>query len=116
MVAKNKLPRSYSLKGRSEIEQLFATGRRLSGAGHACIWSEAGRFGYAVFISRNHGNAVRRNRIKRLYREAIRLARPVLKKRVKIGIQPGKTAGKTDFNKVYADIRRTFERINESDQ
>lgn len=114
LVAKNKLPRKVCLKSRSEIDQLFATGRRFSSSGHACVWAEADQFRCAVFVSRRHGSAVVRNQIKRRYREAIRQVRTILDRPVKVGFIPNLNSAKSNFQQVYGEIRSTFEQISRS--
>jgi ribonuclease P protein component len=114
LVVRNKLPRKDCLKSRNEIDQLFSTGQRFSGPGHTCVWSEADRFSYAVFVSRRHGPAVVRNRIKRRYREVIRQVRALVDRPVKVGFIPNYYSAKSSFQQVYGEIQRTFEQISRS--
>ncbi|MDH3890628.1 MAG: ribonuclease P protein component [candidate division Zixibacteria bacterium] len=112
MDARNKLPRSDSLKNRREIDHLFSNGRRLSTPGHACVWTEADQFGYAVFVSRHHGSAVERNRIKRRFREVIRQVKALLDRPIKVGFIPSQQSTKSSFEQVYGEIQSTFKQIN----
>lgn len=82
--ARFKAPKSLRLTRRDDIARVFAEGLR-AGDSLMTLYMLAGpssplaRLGVAV--SKRHGGAVRRNRIKRLCREAFRLQRP--------GVPPG---------------------------
>ncbi len=74
------LPNSIRLKSPSEFARVYAV-RQRAGDPHLLVFAapnglEWSRFG--VSVSKKHGNAVRRARLKRLLREAYRLSRPEL--------------------------------------
>ncbi len=71
------LKRSDRLRGRREFARVTRGGRPLTEGGlrvHV-LANSAGRRRLGVMVSRRHGPAARRNRIKRLCREAFRTCR-----------------------------------------
>ncbi|MEW5994594.1 MAG: ribonuclease P protein component [Candidatus Zixiibacteriota bacterium] len=112
MPARNSFPRSLSLNRQADIRRLFDRGRRLSGKYCSLIWEvgEASQFG--IFLSRAHGKAARRNRIRRLYREAVRLNQHLLTRPVRVVVLPHVSSEQPDFSAIHDDIRQQFQRIN----
>lgn len=90
------LPRSARLRRPRDFRRIYARGRRVRGRQLIVVaWRrrEAGhRVGLSV--SKEHGRAVRRNKIKRILREAFRLTRPRLPGQYDLILIPQKGAGK----------------------
>jgi ribonuclease P protein component len=70
----------FRLRSRKDIKRVFEIGQRAADATMTLV-AVPNQFGYsrvAVGVSSRHGNAVTRNRIRRLCREAFRLTRSQL--------------------------------------
>lgn len=67
------LPRTSIIKKRNEITKIIKTGKRVYTPICVIYLSDAERDRVAFIISKRIGNAVKRNRMKRLFREAYRL-------------------------------------------
>ena len=102
----------YRLRKRGDIDRVFREGRRktdgcltLLAVPNGLAWSRAG-----VGVSKRHGGAVRRNRVKRLCREAFRTAREELPVGVDYMVIPRPGAELT-FERIRDSLRRLARRV-----
>jgi len=102
-----------SLKSRLEIDRLFKSGRRLSGDYFTLVWEKNEKFSYGVFVPKNYGPAVKRNRAKRLFREAIRVNRHILGDNVRMAVLLKVSTQDLDLNSLNGEIEQLF-RVIES--
>lgn len=114
MRERNKLPRGLTLKSSARIRRLLQTGRRITGEYFVCIWQPEQDFRYAVLVGRKLGTAARRNRIKRLLREALRLNRRKLRGAVHIILVPQANpyAGNLTFEQFNQGMQEAIRAIN----
>jgi ribonuclease P protein component len=108
--------RDLRVSSRSEVSRVFDEGKR---AGDRRITllaapNEKKVARFAVAVSKRHGNAVTRNRLKRLCREAFRLTRPEVPAGYDYVILPrvGKRLSVTD---IQASIRALVDKATRDD-
>ena len=77
MMLDNKFPRSRKIKREKEITSLFKSGKRWKCDYFTLIYHKTSNTfdKAAVIVSKKNGNAVQRNRIKRVVREVFRTAK-----------------------------------------
>lgn len=78
--ARYGLPRTARLRTARDFRQVYRHGRRTRGDHFTVVGlpTEDGVFRLGLSVSKANGRAVRRNKIKRVFREAFRLERPTL--------------------------------------
>jgi ribonuclease P protein component len=104
-------PRRMRLRRRGDFERLLREGQR-AGDDHLQVWVlpnglEHSRFG--LMVGRRHGGAVRRNRIKRVLREAFRLSRAQLPRGLDIACAP-RVGARIELQPVANSLTRLLER------
>jgi ribonuclease P protein component len=110
LAATNKLPRSLTLKSRRDIDRLLKLGKRKSASYFTAVWNEADSFRYAVLVSGKIKSAFARNRLKRLFRETIRLNRRKLKSPIHLAVIVRSNTNEPEFK----DIDREFSHFIDS--
>lgn len=99
----------YKLKKQSDFEKLFKKGKRAFSSSLTMIYRPSNKTTMGISIGKRHGKSVKRNRIKRLIREAFRSEMALLKKEYAIIFIP-KVSEKYEF-KVYKNhIRQMIEK------
>ena len=103
------------LRRRADIARLFEGARRASDGVMTVLAAPredgGGPLRMAVVVSRRVGGAVRRNRVKRLCREAFRLVRPLLPEGWDVVLAP--RGGSATAPQLQASIRKLLGRLTE---
>jgi ribonuclease P protein component len=100
------------LSRKKEFEEVFAKGKRLSDA-NLILYVHPNALGYprlGLVVSARFGNAVRRNRFKRLMREAFRLNKKNIPEGLDIVVIPGKSP-ELSMQKLAASMLRLLGRL-----
>ena len=96
-----------TLKSQPDIRRVLSEGKRKRGATLELRYRRAEQVRMAVLVGRRHGNAVRRNRIKRRLREVWRKERPYLSGTWEVAILPQRTArhvSVSEWDKELSDL------------
>lgn len=101
-------PAEKRIKKSSDFEQIYALKQR-AGDDHLLIFGAVNTLGHTrigLSVSKKHGNAVRRNRLKRLLREAFRLSQHDLPAGLDLILIPRQNSGATleDYQKSLGNL------------
>ena len=76
------------LKKQSDFQKLFQKGKRAFSPSFTMIYRQSTEMTMGISVGKRHGKSVKRNKIKRLVREAFRLTQSTMKGRYAIVIIP----------------------------
>ena len=112
--ARATLPRAARLLRAREFRRVYSRGRRAHGSSIVVVaLRRSGQdLRLGVSVSKAHGRAVRRNKIKRILREAFRLERPELPGGFDVVLIP-QPRDRYVLEEVRAELRELLERIAE---
>jgi ribonuclease P protein component len=122
---KERFPRTARLLRHADFERVYKLGRRHFSTSmtvfywqrqeqqeaHATTKPAANGLRIGFTVSRAHGGAVVRNRMKRRLREAVRLSRPAVGPNADVVINPKKALLALEFEAVLHEVRRAFTAI-----
>jgi ribonuclease P protein component len=108
------LPRSARVLLRKDFSRIYSRGLRAGGEHIIVVALRRRDHGHRVglSVSKIHGCAVVRNKVKRILREAFRLERPTLPGKYDIVLIPRQRPGKYDLQVVRAELRRLVQRVH----
>lgn len=90
-----RLPKSRHIRRGADFERVYAQ-RQRAGDGHLLIFgtrNDLGQTRFGLSVSKKHGGAVRRSRLKRLLREAFRLSQHDLPEGLDLILIPRQNSG-----------------------
>jgi len=112
--ARLRLPATARLRSGRDFQRVYQRGQRAAGAllTVVALRSRSARGArVGVSVSKDHGAAVRRNKIKRLLREAFRLERPRLPADFDVVLIPRPREGKLQLQALRAELLALVARI-----
>ena len=107
------LPRQARLRRPQDFRRVYAHGLRARGRQLILFAHRRREPGHrlGVSVSKDHGRAVRRNKIKRILREAFRLTRPRLPGQYDVILIPQSNVGKLQLAEVQAELHRLLKQV-----
>ena len=96
-----------------DFRRIYSQGQRAHGRAVVVVAHRRSQPGHrlGLSVSKAHGRAVRRNKIKRILREAFRLERPTLPGRFDLILIPRQRTGKYDLSEVRAELVRLVQKL-----
>ena len=113
--ARLRLPATARLRSGRDFQRVYRRGQRAAGAllTVVALRSRSPRGArVGVSVSKDHGAAVRRNKIKRLLREAFRLERAAFPGDLDIVLIPRPRAGKLSLHELRAELTLLLQRLS----
>lgn len=104
----------HRLKKRNEFRLVFQKGRPYANRQFVLYVYKRktdGPFRVGISVSRKVGNAVTRNRIKRVIKEVVRHWAPMIKPQVDIVIIVRRQAAEMDYHQVKQSLRHLFNKV-----
>ena len=102
----------FRIKKRKEFQTVFNGGKRIYSPCFKMLYFKSGTLSMGICVSKKHGKAHKRNRIKRLVREAFRNTCGELEKPYSIIIIPA-----TEIEHTYSALEKSllicFKKVNE---
>ncbi len=109
----NRFPRTARIKAQRDFDSVFQARKRMADDFLIVHWSKTGSAAPArlgLSVGKKAGNAVERNRWKRLIREVFRHLRSQLPAGVDLVVRP-QAGAKPDFARVTASLRQLIARL-----
>ncbi|MBK8977575.1 MAG: ribonuclease P protein component [Planctomycetes bacterium] len=102
------MPRVLRVVRASDFRRIYARGRRAHGRHLTVVAARRREPGHrlGLAVSKEHGHAVRRNKIKRILREAFRLERPTLPGAFDLVLIPKPFEGRLQLAAVRSELAR----------
>lgn len=99
------------IKKNADFQKMFTRGKRVFSPSVTVLYYPSRTLSMGVAVSKKHGKAVIRNRIKRLVRAAFTDASPILEKTYSIIIIP-KVAGEYSYRAIKSSLTACFKKVN----
>ena len=103
------------IKKNTDFQKLFKGGKRIFSPCITLIYFPSNKLRFAIALSKKHGKAVVRNRIKRLIRESFRLNCNLLNKNYSIIALP-KVMEEYSFKNFEKSIQKAIKKLNQCEK
>lgn len=94
----------YRLKKQADFQKLFKSGKRVCSASLTAVYKKSDKLTMGISVGKRHGKSVKRNRIKRLIREAFRAENEIMQEAYHIVFIP-KVCEEYSYQVFRKDIR-----------